>query len=89
VRLWRAENRENRDFRFRSGLRYSATDVPVAPAARGWWVCSVPVPVPARGWSAQFLEVTYPDGLVLTTPVTVWPLRYPDGGRVDYPLGFR
>jgi PhoPQ-activated pathogenicity-related protein len=84
VRLWRAENPAARDFRFHSGIRFTAQDLDADGTGPPWTYTARP-PVPTQGWSAQFLEATYPDGLVLTTPVAVWPLRYPDGSPVAYP----
>jgi len=64
---WTAINSTDRDFRFACGIRYSATTL--APSQR----VSVDVPTPPSGWAATFVEATLADGLVVTSPVEVWP----------------
>ena len=84
VKLWKAINPLSRDFRFNAGIRYSSEPVLGGLVGKQWHY-SVQIPVPEQGWSAQFLEATFSDGLVLTTPIAVWPMRYPSGAEVTYP----
>ena len=32
---------------------------------------------PVQGWAASFVEATFSDGMVVTTPVHILPQRYP------------
>lgn len=73
--LWQAHNPEARDFRHACGIAYVPRELEVA--ADG--ALDVTVPRPAAGWTASFVELHYNDGMVVTTPVQVWPQdRFPD-----------
>ncbi|SQF95567.1 PhoPQ-activated pathogenicity-like protein [Paucimonas lemoignei] len=69
---WTATNALARDFRHACGIRYqpqelnSATDRLV-----------ISLKNPTRGWTASFVEATFSDGMVVTTPVHILPQRYP------------
>ncbi len=65
--LWSANNLQSRDFRFACNIRYQQTAVklPVNDFLK------VNLPYPTQGWSAAFIEATFSDGYVATTPVFV------------------
>lgn len=71
ITQWRADNHNARDFRYACGIRYEATDITAASSV------SVTLETPSQGWRATFVEARFADGLVITTPVTVLPKRYP------------
>jgi PhoPQ-activated pathogenicity-related protein len=79
VKLWKASNPRQRDFRLESvGPIYEGADL--EPGADGAYVARVPEP--QAGWTAFFVELTFPSGLEkfpfrFTTPVRVVPDRYP------------
>jgi len=68
--LWQAHNLHARDFRKACGISYEADSIEVADAQHQW----VRVGVPEKGWTASFIELEYPDGLIMTTPVQVAPM---------------
>jgi PhoPQ-activated pathogenicity-related protein len=83
VRLWRATNREARDFRLDTlGARWESSAL--TSIGRGIYVATVEEP--ARGWTAFFVEATYPgrgpEPLKLTTAVRIVPdtLPFPPPG---------
>jgi PhoPQ-activated pathogenicity-related protein len=78
VKLWQAVNPKARDFRLMTiGPAYKSTDL--TPTADGKYTAT-PVK-PEQGWAAYFVEVTWPSQTKypykFTTPVRVWPERYP------------
>lgn len=75
VRLtqWTALNPQARDFRFPCGIEYVARDIPLG-AAR---TVELPLSAPQQGWAASFVEATFADGLIATTPAYVLPDIYP------------
>jgi len=78
VRLWRAANREARDFRLET---IGATWVGSLLEPRGKGVYVGSVERPDRGWTAFFVELTYPgsgaESLKFTTAVRVVPDTLP------------
>ncbi|QWP75719.1 hypothetical protein J5226_19225 [Lysobacter sp. K5869] len=68
AKLWVAENPDSRDFRFACGVRYREqalqTQRNTAQAA---------LAQPASGWGAAFVEFSFADGFVATSPVFVYP----------------
>lgn len=80
VKLWHASNLQARDFRFSSGIRYRATAIPVDINNN----VRVVIPVAKQGWEALFLEATFEDGFVATTPVYVTPRdTFPEVARAS------
>ncbi len=74
IMLWKAINPLARDFRYACGIRYSSS--PLSLAATG--EVEVLLNNPVAGWQAAFIEATFSDGFVATTPVYVSPAdRYP------------
>jgi PhoPQ-activated pathogenicity-related protein len=69
---WTASNGSDRDFRFACGIRYVGT--PLEATRR----LDLPLSPPPSGWTATFVEASFADGLVVTTPIEVWPDTYPD-----------
>jgi PhoPQ-activated pathogenicity-related protein len=78
VKLWQAVNPKTRDFRLMTiGPAYKSTSV--TPGADGKYAAAPAKP--AQGWTAYFVEITWPGETKypykFTTPVRVWPERYP------------
>jgi PhoPQ-activated pathogenicity-related protein len=72
VKLWKATNPANRDFRQATGIQWTATDV--AADARGTY--SGAVPLPDKGYTAFYIELIYKDidgeaSYGLATPLTI------------------
>lgn len=67
--LWVAANPEARDFRYACGVRYTAFPLAITPEN----TIEMALTVPATGWQATFIEATFNDGFVATTPVYVLP----------------
>lgn len=73
VTQWTALNPMARDFRQPCGIRYEPNEViPVDPLN-----AQVLIDTPENGWKATFVEATFADGFVATTPVQIAPKRYP------------
>lgn len=73
VTQWTAVNPMARDFRDACGIRYQPRHVtPSTPLH-----AQVQIETPEQGWTATFVEATFADGFVVTTPVQVLPDRYP------------
>ncbi|VVO36739.1 PhoPQ-activated pathogenicity-related family protein [Pseudomonas fluorescens] len=73
VTEWTALNPVARDFRHPCGIRYESNEIiPVDPLN-----AQVLIDTPDVGWKATFVEATFADGFVATTPVQVTPKRYP------------
>lgn len=73
--LWQAYNPDARDFRHACGITYVPTVLTVAADGH----TDVALETPGRGWTASFIELSYPDGMIVTTPVQVLPQgRFPD-----------
>jgi len=70
LKLWNAENSSARDFRYACGIRYIA-EVVEAPADGK--ILSVKIPEVSGGWRASFIEATYKDGFIATTPAFITP----------------
>jgi PhoPQ-activated pathogenicity-related protein len=74
VTQWTAINPLARDFRYPCGVRYESSDItPSAPLN-----AQVLIDTPDNGWKATFIEATFADGFVATTPVQVTPNVYPN-----------
>ena len=74
VTQWTAVNPLARDFRYPCGVRYESSDIiPSAPLN-----AQVVIDTPDNGWKATFIEATFADGFVATTPVQVTPDVYPN-----------
>lgn len=74
VTQWTAVNPLARDFRDACGIRYQPTTItPSGPLS-----AQVQVATPEQGWTATFVEATFADGFVATTPVQITPDRYPN-----------
>ncbi|WP_334040927.1 PhoPQ-activated pathogenicity-related family protein [Burkholderia ambifaria] len=71
--LWQAENPNARDFRYACGIRYTSTPVGFADAPP----LRIPVEKPASGWRAYFVEATFDDGFVATSPTYILGDGYP------------
>ncbi|ENG6259251.1 PhoPQ-activated pathogenicity-related family protein [Yersinia enterocolitica] len=69
VLLWTAANSEARDFRYACNVRYSEFPLAVTPAN----TLDIALTVPTSGWQATFVEATFSDGFVATTPVYILP----------------
>ncbi|WP_145554693.1 PhoPQ-activated pathogenicity-related family protein [Yersinia canariae] len=69
VLLWTATNSEARDFRYACDVRYSA--FPLAVTAENTF--DIALTEPTSGWQATFVEATFSDGFIATTPVYVLP----------------
>jgi PhoPQ-activated pathogenicity-related protein len=69
VLLWTAVNPNARDFRYACGVRYTSFPLAVTPSN----TLEVPLNTPATGWQATFIEATFSDGFVATTPVYISP----------------
>ena len=78
VRVWTASNSQDRDFRYACGVRYqSETLVPQQ-------YFTLQRTAPATGWQAQFVEATFADGFIATSPVSVLPQTYPEHPPTDH-----
>lgn len=73
VQLWTADNEVDRDFRYACGVRYHAQ-----PLAAERFAQRMSAETPISGWKASFIEATFADGYVATTPVRVRPETFPD-----------
>lgn len=75
VTQWTAVNPMARDFRDSCGIRYEPRHIsPSSPLS-----AQVHIDTPEQGWTATFVETTFADGFVATTPVQITPDRYPTG----------
>ncbi|KAB0490065.1 PhoPQ-activated pathogenicity-related family protein [Pseudomonas vancouverensis] len=73
VTQWTAVNPLARDFRDACGVRYEPRHIsPSTPLS-----AQIQIAMPEQGWTATFVEATFADGFVATTPVTITPDRYP------------
>lgn len=70
---WTAINPQARDFRYACGVRYLPE-----PLTIGSHRLVISLKKPAQGWMASFVEATFSDGMVVTTPVHILPQRYPE-----------
>ena len=70
---WTAVNPIARDFRYPCGVRYEPEDVRLTALLN----TQVFIDKPETGWKATFIEATFADGFVSTTPVQVIPTDYP------------
>lgn len=68
AKLWLAENPDSRDFRYACGVRYR--EQPLSPRRNA---VEAALARPARGWAAAFVEFSFADGFVATSPVFVYP----------------
>ncbi|MGE4800240.1 PhoPQ-activated pathogenicity-related family protein [Yersinia hibernica] len=69
VLLWSASNSAARDFRYACDVQYTA--FPLALTAEN--TLDIALTAPSSGWQATFVEATFSDGFVATTPVYVLP----------------
>ncbi|EPW5969593.1 PhoPQ-activated protein PqaA family protein, partial [Yersinia enterocolitica] len=69
VLLWTAANSEARDFRYACNVRYSEFPLAITPAN----TLDIALTAPTTGWQATFVEATFSDGFVATTPVYISP----------------
>ena len=81
IKLWSANNPLARDFRYACNIRYHASDIPLPDNHN----LTVKLVDPTRGWTASFVEATFKDGYVSTTPVVistdeVYPATPPEKG---------
>jgi len=65
--LWSANNSHARDFRFACNIRYQQTAL-LLPVNNS---IQVNLAYPPQGWSAAFVEATFSDGYVATTPIFI------------------
>jgi PhoPQ-activated pathogenicity-related protein len=70
---WTAINPVARDFRHPCGIQYVPEDVKLTDPLNA----DMQIDTPAIGWKATFVETTFADGFVVTTPVQVMPTHYP------------
>nr|WP_251044502.1 MULTISPECIES: PhoPQ-activated protein PqaA family protein [unclassified Lysobacter] len=68
AKLWVADNASGRDFRFACGVRYREQAVALNRNA-----VEIALEKPASGWSAAFVEFSFADGFIATSPVYVYP----------------
>lgn len=74
VILWKAANSVSRDFRYACNIRYMETPLHLSPTEE----VEVILDIPSVGWQAAFIEATFKDGFVATTPVYILPKdKYP------------
>ncbi|CNH91121.1 phop/Q-regulated protein PqaA [Yersinia kristensenii] len=69
VLLWAAANNDARDFRYACDVRYAEFPLAVTPEN----TIEIAFITPASGWQATFIEATFSDGFVATTPVYILP----------------
>ena len=69
---WTAINPLARDFRYACGVRYQPQELNMGPDR-----LVITLKKPVQGWAASFVEATFSDGMVVTTPVHILPQRYP------------
>ncbi|WP_449430795.1 PhoPQ-activated protein PqaA family protein [Pseudomonas putida] len=72
VKVWTANNGQDRDFRYACGVRYQSETLQPRQSF------SLPRTPPTSGWQAQFVEAKFADGFIATSPVSVWPQTYPE-----------
>ena len=70
---WTAINPVARDFRHPCGIQYVPEDVKLTDPLNA----DMQIDTPETGWKATFVETTFADGFVVTTPVQVMPTHYP------------
>ena len=73
ITQWTAVNPVARDFRHSCGARYEPEDITLSSTLTS----QVVIETPAQGWTATFVEATFADGFVATTPVQIMPKHYP------------
>lgn len=67
LKLWQAVNPEARDFRHSCQIEYQAEALPVSESL------NIKLASPEKGWQATYVEATFADGYVATTPVYITP----------------
>lgn len=70
---WTAINPVARDFRHPCGIQYEPEDLKLTDPLN----VDMQIDTPESGWKATFVESTFADGFVVTTPVQVMPTHYP------------
>jgi PhoPQ-activated pathogenicity-related protein len=70
VILWQATNPDRRDFRLAEGIHY-LPQILTAKSEDKSITYSVSARAATTGWQASFIEVTYPNSMVMTTPVFI------------------
>jgi PhoPQ-activated pathogenicity-related protein len=74
LQLWHSTNTVARDFRYACGIRYTPTPIGFS----GTDTVEITLEEPPGGWSAYFVEATFEDGFVATSPTYIL-------GKVEYP----
>lgn len=69
ILLWTAVNPVARDFRYACGIRYISSPLEFITTQD----IEVPLDNPTTGWQASFIEATFNDDFVATTPVHILP----------------
>lgn len=67
VKMWQAVNPQARDFRFACDITYQPSVLPASDKL------NLTLPSQEQGWQATFVEATFSDGYVATTPVYITP----------------
>jgi PhoPQ-activated pathogenicity-related protein len=70
VIFWQAINPDRRDFRLAQNIHYSA-QILTGKIYNKTITYSAPIKALGKGWQASFIEVTYPNSMVMTTPVFI------------------
>lgn len=70
ISLWEATNKIERDFRYVCGIKYSEKKFTVSMNEK---FKKFTITSPKHGWKAAFIEVTYQDGFVQSTPNVILP----------------
>ncbi|WP_342220145.1 PhoPQ-activated protein PqaA family protein [Rickettsiella endosymbiont of Miltochrista miniata] len=80
--LWSAENPITRDFRYSCAIHYQPTDIMVNGR-----VSKLKIQTSKQGWSASYVELDFPDGLRVSTPIFISPNTYPKKNQIMPPQG--
>lgn len=72
IKLWKASNPNSRDFRYACGIRYSSEDLTVQS---DWREALLKIDEPSTGWQSIFLEATFKDGSIATSPAFTTPQK--------------
>lgn len=76
LKLWSARNPSARDFRYACGIRYTSEALKAPVDGKN---LSVLIPRTSVGWQAVFIEATYEDGFIATTPAFITPqAKFPE-----------
>ncbi len=69
IKIWKAENKKARDFRYACGIRYTPSSIDI-PANNK---INIPLNYTGTGWEATYIEATFADGFIGTTQVYITP----------------